>query len=114
MDPALALYREVKARDPGARMFSIDGLRTVSFFLMRDRGIPQATAGMELIAEAFPDSARAHQFLGDWFARGQVRDQARQHYQVALEKLPTDRSLTAAQRQSIESAIRERLIQITP
>jgi hypothetical protein len=114
MEPAVALYREVKARDPGARMFSIDGLRTGAFFLMRDRGIPQATTGLELIAEAYPDSAKAHQFLGDWYARGQMRAEARQHYQAALEKLPSDRSLTAAQRQSMESAIRENLIQITP
>jgi hypothetical protein len=111
MEPAMALYREVKARDPGARLFSIDGLRTAAFFLIRDRGVAQATTGLELIAEAYPDSAKAHRFLGDWYARGQVKDQARQHYQTALEKLPNDRSLTPAQRQSMEAAIRESLAQ---
>jgi hypothetical protein len=114
MEPAVALYREVKARDPGARLFSIDGLRTTSFFLIRDRGIAQATTGFELMAEAYPDSAKAHRYLGDWYARGQVKDQARRHYQAALEKLPNDPSLTPAQRESMESSIRESLTQITP
>ena len=111
-EPAVVLYREVKARDPGARMFSIDGLRTVSFFLMRDRGIGQTTAGLELVVEAYPDSAKAHKYLADWYARGQVRDQARRHYESALAKLPGDSSLSAEEKRRMEAEIREQLARL--
>jgi hypothetical protein len=112
IEPGIALYREVKAREPGARMFSIDGLRTVAFFLMRDRGIPATTAGLELVVEAYPDSAKAIKYLADWYARGQVRDQARRHYESALAKLPGDTSLAADEKARMEREIREQMARL--
>jgi hypothetical protein len=90
-------------------MFSIDGLRTVGFFLMRDHGIPAATAAMNLVAEAYPDSARAQKHLGDWYARGAVRDQARRIYETALAKLAADTSLSAEEKGRLAAEIREAL-----
>ena len=114
IEPGVALYREVKARDPGARMFSIDGLRTVSFFLMRDHGIAAATTGLDLIVEAYPDSAKAHKYAGDWYARGQVSATARQHYETALAKLPADNSLAVEERRRMEVEVREAMGRLPP
>lgn len=109
IEQAIAVYREVTARDPGARMFSIDGLRTASFFLGMDRGAAQSRAGMLLLAEAYPDSAKAQQHLGDLYARAQEKEEARRSYEAALAKLPGDTSLTADERRRLESGVREAL-----
>jgi hypothetical protein len=76
---------------------------------MRDRGIPQTTTGLQLIAEAYPDSVKALQYLADWYARGQMKEEARRHYEAGLAKLPGDSSLSAEEKVRRESEIRERV-----
>jgi Tfp pilus assembly protein PilF len=72
------------------------------------------TAGLELMLEAYPDSARAHRYLGDWYARGKVNDQARRHYEAALARLPSDTSLSAAEKVGMEREIRESMASLGP
>jgi hypothetical protein len=69
---------------------------------------------MDLVAEAYPDSAKSQFFLGDWYARGNLNQQARRYYETALAKLPNDASLTAPERRQLETAIRERLARTQP
>lgn len=109
IEPGIAVYREVRAREPAARLFGIENLRVVAMFLARERGVPQATSAINLILEAYPDSARAQKAAGDWYARGNAAAQARQFYQQALERLPGDGSLSSREKEELEREIRERV-----
>ncbi len=49
----------------------------------------------EIRAELYPESARAHEFLGDLWAKRGEREKARQHYETALAHDPDNADLQA-------------------
>lgn len=79
-------YRQLTSEDP--QLFDESSLNFVGYLLLTQERVAEALAVFELGIEAFPESANAHDSLGEAYLRAGRHDRAFQCYWRALELDP--------------------------
>lgn len=85
VEAAARLVAEAREREPGIALFREQPMTTTARFLARDRGFAPAAEAFRLIVDTYPDSAPAHESLGDALARIDRPEEAAQSWRRALE-----------------------------
>lgn len=111
---ALALARADLSRDPKAPVFDLDWLIAQGFDASIRGLLDRALAVYTLATEAAPRSASARDALSDMLERVGQKAEALAAAEKALALLPTDTTVTAADRPALEAGLRARMLRLKP
>jgi hypothetical protein len=94
-EAALARLKEIRRTHPNAYVLQERTLNSLGYALMSDQKFAEAVAILELVAATYPDSANAHDSLGDAYeAAGRPADAIRESERALalVEKVPGPQS----------------------
>jgi dienelactone hydrolase len=94
-EAALSRLKEIRRTHPNAYVLQERTLNSLGYALMSDQKFAEAVAILELVAATYPDSANAHDSLGDAYeAAGRSADAIRESERALalLEKVPGPQS----------------------
>lgn len=100
---ALAVYREILARDPKSAAVAEGALTQAGYGALRNGHVAGAVVILRFIATTNPDSANALDSLGEAYAAAGDVPQAIASYEASLAALPRDPRLTPESRKDIET-----------
>ncbi len=98
IEAAARLFKELRRRDPGVRVFAESTLERYGQGLLAGRRLQDGVALFRLVAEAYPDSWTAHRGLGEAYLAAGARRLALASFRRALTLHPGDPLLENAVR----------------
>ena len=108
-DAALARLNELRRTHPSAYVLQERTLNTLGYALMSENKVADAVMILELVAATYPDSANAHDSLGDAYEAAGRKDDAIRESERALALLD---KLQGQQREAIKRSAEEKLARL--
>lgn len=108
-DGAIARLKEIRRTHPNAYVLQERTLNGLGYALMNDRKLTEAVAILELVAATYPDSANAHDSLGDAYEAAGRNANAIAVSERALALLD---KVTGPQRDAIRRSAEEKLARL--
>lgn len=89
------IYERFARDEPGEPLFGEDMINLAGYRLLQDGRTADAVAAMELMVEAYPDSANAYDSLGEAYMAHGERERAVASYRRSLELDPSNQNAEA-------------------
>ena len=113
-DATIQLIDRIRVQAPGVAVVDAQALNTMGYGLMTSGMYQRAIEVLRLVVHVYPESANAHDSLGDAYLAAGDRARAREEFQQALTLAPADSSLAADSRSSLIQLERKKLSQLKP
>ena len=92
-EEAMRIYKEARDRDPSVTIFYESDMDALGRRLLKDGNIEKAIVVFKLNAEAYPESARVYESLGDAHLKINEKDLAAEYFLKALKLNPNSHSI---------------------
>lgn len=107
-----ALLTDAKAKDPGAAVLKEGPLNAAGYGLLQAGKSAEAIAVFRWVAQAYPQSANAHDSLAEALEAGGQKDAALQETEQALALIEKDTTVAAPRKEAIRNALNERIARL--